>query len=832
MGEAELPPVQRRRFASERREWKKMVEIQQHLLLTSSRSSKHIASGSSSEKASYAVQKQPAGPKPKVPPVAPVAKPPPPEDQACSSAPALLGEQKILLHTAEVMETLSILLQSDSSVCSSSSGTDARQELCSAREKERVKALHDQMKSFMKERCLLVIKKECCHQVALVRKLRDRIKNIALAEDTLIGQLLLSGHPILPKDVLHLSFLRKSAFLDNLQAVTFAWPCLLKFLGHTFNSFDAQWHTSLDVVLRWTQVRLDSLAKQALRWAWLSLRNDILLLCRMDAADLHADWIGGVFSSCHFFNQLLSAYGSSAGVAPLPVSTVLYTLAARQAETSAARLAAFVCGESRKSHEGSVRSYTWRDVASAEFWSAAATRDAAGTAALLTALVQSGQTLLLKYLYAATCIDHSAPPEAVKQKQGRAHWRKQPPRATRPSCFELERLYWEHYWDCFASQLLVRLTTLSSSTEVHNISGVPAASDISLLLMLACQSQDLPTAAVTSMKCVCQMLLAQLSLVAWKRALNAALFDCHHGTTKDAIKNLLLHAVQPLSAYLATPPKEDYKGNSLAKVYLALTLWHILHWAETSLRSNLHSWAPPLLPQVVFCDLQPIIASAKRAQPSWDKPEDPTNLSFHVNSLCASAVDALECLQASVATRYQDNCYKACLQNLQAVMPAARQFHKQGRNKNDPVSPILDQVLDTVIPVLVELPAHVQELYARLTLEAIFKAWKKILVIRHLKFSEQESAQLTDAAAMCLARVEHSDLHEVAKSGLSNLNAYHDLLEFVRPAQRTVLAASARRRLFSPNRVSPLVGASGAQELVCTPVRTQGRLRHKLCCNS
>lgn len=417
MGEAELPPVQRRRFASERREWKQMVEIQQHLLLTSSRSSKHTTSGSSSEKASHAVQKQPAGPKPKVPPATP-AKPPPPEDQACSSAPALLGEQKILLHTAEVMETLSILLQSDSSVCSSSSGTDARQDLCSAREKEHVKALHDQMKSFMKERCLLVIKKECCHQVALVRKLRDRVKNLALAEDTLIGQLLLSGHPVLPKDVLHLSFLRKSTFLDNLQAVTFAWPYLLKFLGHTFNTFDAQWHTSLDVVLRWTQVRLESLAEQALRWAWLSLRNDILLLCRMDAADLHADWIGGVFSSCHFFNQLLSACGSSAGVAPMPVSTVLYTLAARQAEVSAARLAAFVCVESRKNREGTVRNFTWGDIATAEFWSTAATRDAAGTAALLTALVQSGQSLLLKYLYAATCIDHSAPPQAVKQKQG------------------------------------------------------------------------------------------------------------------------------------------------------------------------------------------------------------------------------------------------------------------------------------------------------------------------------------------------------------------------------------------------------------------------------
>lgn len=603
MGEAELPPVQRRRFASERREWKQMVEIQQHLLLTSSRSSKHNASGSNSEKASHAVQKQPAGPKPKVPSVTP-AKPPPPEDQACSSAPALLGEQKILLHTAEVMETLSILLQSDSSVCSSSSGTDARQELCSAREKEHVKALHDQMKALMKERCLLVIKKECCHQVAVVRKLCDRVKNLALAEDTLIGQLLSSGHAILPKDVLHLSFLRKSAFLDNLQAVIFAWPYLLKFLGHTFNSFDAQWHTSLDVVLRWTQARLESLAGQVLRWAWLSLRNDIMLLCRMDAADLHADWIGGVFSSCHFFNQLLSAHGSSAGVTPMPVSTVLCTLAARQAEISAARVAAFVCVESRKSREGNVRTFTWRDVASAEFWNTAATCDAAGTTALLTALVQSGQTLLLKYLYAATCIDHSVPPQAVKQKQGRAHWRKQPPRATRPSCFELERLYWDHYWDCFSGQLLVRLTTLNSVTEIYETSGAPPVSEISLLLMLACQSQDLPTTAVTSMKCVWRMLLAQLSLVAWRRAVHAALVDSHQGAPKNVVKNLLLHAVQPLSAYLASPQIGDYKGTSLAKVYLALTLWHTLQWAESNLRNSLHSWAPPLLPQVIFCDLK------------------------------------------------------------------------------------------------------------------------------------------------------------------------------------------------------------------------------------
>lgn len=640
MEEAELPPVQRRRFASERREWKKMVEIQQHLLLTSSRSSKQISSSSSSDKAPQATQKQPAGPKPKAPPVTPVSKPPPPEDQACSSAPALLGEQKILLHTAEVMETLSILLQSDSSVCSSSSGADVRQELCSAREKERVKALHDQMKSLMKERCLLVIKKECSHQVAAVRKLRDRIKNLALAEDTLIGQLLSSGHPILPKDVLHLSFLRKAAFLDNLQAATFAWPCLLKFLGHTFNSFDAQWHSSLDVALHWTQVRLDLLAEQALRWAWLSLRNDILLLCHMDAADLHADWIGGVFSSCHCFSQLLSAHGSS--VAPLPVSVVLYTLAARQAETSAARLAAFICGEGRKCPEGAVRTYTWADVVGADFWSMSTASDAPGTAALVAALIQSGQTLLLKYLYAATCIDHSAPPQAAKQKQGRALWQKQPPRAVRPSCFELEKLYWDHYWDCFASQLLARLATLISSPEILETVGAPAKSDFSLLLMLACKSHDLPNGAVASMKCVSHILLAQLSLVAWKQGLSSVLVKSSHGTATQTIKDLLFQAVQPLSVYLAVTPRTDCKDSSLAKIHLALTLWYGLHWAEANLRSNLRSWAPPLLPHVVSCDLQSIIASVKHAQLSWEKPEDPTESISSVDLECASAVDALE----------------------------------------------------------------------------------------------------------------------------------------------------------------------------------------------
>ncbi|KAH9362989.1 hypothetical protein HPB48_014229 [Haemaphysalis longicornis] len=649
MGEAELPPVQRRRFASERREWKKMVEIQQHLLLTSSRSSKHISSSSGSEKAPQTAQKHPMGPKPK-PPVVPVTKPPPPEDQVCSSAPALLGEQRILLHTAEVMETLSILLQSDSSVCSSSSGTDAHQESCSAREKDRVRDLHDQMRLFMKERCLLVIKKECSHQVALVRKLRDRIKNLALAEDTLIGQLLSTGHPILPKDVLHLSFLRKSVFLENLQAAVYSWPCLLKFLGHTFNSFDAQWHSSLDVVLRWTQVRLDSLAEQSLRWAWLSLRNDILLLCQMDAGDLHADWIGGVFSSCHFFNQLLvGAHDSSASVTPLPVSAVLSTLAARQAEVSAARLGAFVNLEVRKAPEEATRVHPWTDVGTVEFWSAAATREAPGTAALLTALIQSGQSLLLKYLYAATCIDHSAPPQATKQKQGRALWQKQPPRATRPSCFELEKLYWDHYWDCFSSQLAARLATLHPVPQL--LGSTPALSDVSLLRMLACQNH----------------------------ALSAALAESYHGTPRQATRNLLLQAVQPLSAYLATTPEGDCTDSCLAQLHLALTLWHTLHWAERGLRSSLRLWAPSLLPQLVQCDLQAIISSARRGQASWDSPGESAQLVSHASSLCASALDALQGLQASVPTRYQDNCYRACLQRLQsAAVPSTRHFKRQG----------------------------------------------------------------------------------------------------------------------------------------------------------
>lgn len=420
MGEAELPPVQRRRCATERREWKKLVEIQQHLLLTSSRSSK-LVSSSSSGGFDKVPQSQPPGPQKQ--PAAktkqgyPSTKSPIKQNtsatQACSSAPALLGEQRILLHTAEVMETLSILLQSDSSACSSSSGAEAKQEPYSDLEKEHLKVLHGRMKSLMKQRCLLALKKECNRQVGFVRKLCDRTRELALAEDTLIGQLLSSGRPILPKDVLHLSFLQKAASSENLQAATLSWPWLLKFLGHTFNSFDAEWHGSLDVLLRWTHTRLNNLVRQLMHWAWLSLHNDILLLCHIDAGDLHADWIGGLFSSCHVFNQVLSARGLPQRIKPFPVSAVLYTLAARQAKFSVDKLASFICAEVKRAAEDCRETPD-----TAKYWNVPVRREVPKAPALLAALVQCGQSLLLKYLFAATCLNHVVPPQETEQKQG------------------------------------------------------------------------------------------------------------------------------------------------------------------------------------------------------------------------------------------------------------------------------------------------------------------------------------------------------------------------------------------------------------------------------
>ncbi|CAN7990135.1 unnamed protein product, partial [Ixodes hexagonus] len=433
MSEAELPPVQRLRCTAERREWKKLVQIQQHLLLTSSRSSKRgsLSSSSSVEKDTHVQQSpeplKPPGPRQKaavaVAPTSSSSQQSAANVQACSSAPALLGEQRILLHTAEVMETLSILLQSDSSASSTSSGAEVRHETYSHREKEQLKALHTRMKSLMKQRCLLVLKKECNRQVSLVRRLRDRTRDLALAEDTLIDQLLSSGHPILPKDVLHLSFLHKAAFLDNLQAATLAWPWLLKFLGHTFNSFDAEWHGSLDVVLRWAHCRLDSLARQLVHWAWLSLRNDVSLLCHIDASDLHADWIGALYSSCQCFNQILAFRWLAHRVNPLPVSAVLRALAVRQAQLSANKLSAFLCAEARKAPEGKA----WTRGNSATLWEGLGTpsdlsacQEASKTPAFLAALLQCGQSLLLKYLLAATCLNHVVPSQEAKQRRGRS----------------------------------------------------------------------------------------------------------------------------------------------------------------------------------------------------------------------------------------------------------------------------------------------------------------------------------------------------------------------------------------------------------------------------
>ncbi|XP_042143068.1 uncharacterized protein LOC8031041 isoform X2 [Ixodes scapularis] len=803
MSEAELPPVQRRRCTAERREWKKLVEIQQQLLLTSSRSSKRGSSSSPSSVEKDVLQRseplKAPGPKQK----ATSSSSHELAVQACSSAPALLGEQRILLHTAEVMETLSILLQSDSSASSTCSGAEMRHES----RRERLKALHTQIKSLMKQRCLLLLKKECNRQLGLVRLLRDRTRDLALAEDTLVNQLLSSGHPILPGDVLQLSFLRKAGFLDSLEAATRAWPRLLQFLGHTLNSLDAEWHGCLDVVLRWAHGRLDSLARQLIRWAWLSLRNDVWLLCHMDAADLHADWIAALYASCQRF-QLASHWPRVD-----PVSAVLRTLATRQAHLAANRLSTFLCAEARKAPQMCALSETlWERTP--DDWTACR------EAPFLAALLQSGQSLLFKYLLAATCLNHLIPSHEAKQSQGRPLWQKQIQQGTRPSCFQLEKLYWNQYWQCFVSQMLRRLTLVHQGSQLTTeaMALCPLGMNLVLLQSLACQehgnsflaqphSIELPPAAVSSMMHVCQILFAHLVLSCWRHAMSAALAQQGNaqGTTPGS---QLLRALQPLTAYLSTAPRIVCKDSSLVKHHLALTLGHILQWSEARLRHWLHSWEPEQLVLMASSLLQ-TIASVKCTKKSWE--EHPSTGSPYAD--CTSALEALEALQAAVPSEYKKGCYQVCLRKWSSSMPAAKDFRKRGAGEASVfVEPVVKDVLDPAISGVQGCPAAVQAVYTRLTVEAVLEAWKTTVQTKGLKFSPQVHLEKEIVAA----HVEGSNLDPDAKHAVrSHL-----------PAEQN--NGPARRALLPSNRVAP---GGPSMEDSAPLEQQQGRLRFKLCCN-
>lgn len=237
------------------------------------------------------------------------------------------------------------------------------------------------------------------------------------------------------------------------------------------------------------------------------------------------------------------------------------------------------------------------------------------------------------------------------------------------------------------------------------------------------------------------------------------------------------------------------------KHHLALTLGHILQWSEARLRHWLHSWEPEQLVLMASSLLQQIIALVKCTKKSWE--EHPSTGSPYTD--CASALEALEALQAAVPSEYKKGCYQVCLHKWSSSMPAAKDFRKRGAGEASVyVETVVKDVLDPAISGVQGCPAAVQAVYTRLTVEAVLKAWKTTIQTKGLKFSPQVHLEKEIVAA----HVEGSNLDPDAK---------HAVRSHMPGEQNN---GPARRALLPPsNRVAP-GGPSMGQWASCTPFLT------------
>lgn len=716
----DLPAVHRRRYSTDKREWRKLIEIQQHLLLTSSRSSRQgTSSGSSCISNSWRAgvpllpkgqtEKPAQSYQPEVAAVLP---------QPCSSAPALLSEQRILLQTAEVLETLSILLQSESSASSGSHASDRsiphRWDL-----RKNLKALHERTRALMNERCLAVLRRECVRQVEVARRLHDQIRSVALSAMTQMLELLeLGRRPILAQDVRDGSYRQRVTVLENLRLLVRVWPVLLRCVGHTLvtqtlGSAEAPccWHGSLDAELRMARVSLVRLSRDAARWAYRTLRCDLVLLCHADAADLRADWVAGLFASFQMLDRILSENRILQASAPL-VPSILSTLAVRQAQFAAEKFSALACAEAKRM--GEEETVTGRREAD-----------------VLGALVQCGQSLLLQYLFAASC--HAGAATDAAHGEGRAQWRRMVPQPlgmllTSPA---IEQLFWGPFWNHFSAsvvRLVTQLPRQDAVTEALPLCPPLCAHRLLERLELVHGPHDLPPQATVATRQIHQSLLTRRTLATWRNGWNPLLVAAEkrqNSVTSGSWGNSVSGVLGLLAKCSATRHTKVAEGETcLAKHHLALTLHHILGWLELRKRSALHPWNPSVALQVGITDT---LCIWKAVQDLRGTSQNRTRAETCASVLCADAVEALKSYKASTPWEFYSCCRSSSLEALRSALPAKKRFSCSRQLDKEKVAqllePVMSEVLDPALEAADSLHDPARDTCHRLSVEAFAQAW-------------------------------------------------------------------------------------------------------------
>ncbi|XP_013784059.1 uncharacterized protein LOC106468193 [Limulus polyphemus] len=805
MATGRLPPVQRvgaSQFdVTEKEEWKKLLQIQQHLSVTALRSSVFKPNFTINDKKTITKTVETEFN----------------TRRLCCSVTSLFGDQKIFLKSCEALERLAKVLQGDFYVSAEPAWVSESENLVKLTENEikHITQLHCQLKTLLTKRCFSGIRRECilCMRKALKFKLETEM--IALSE---WKKLLCVNSGVTGNINLHLCY--TPDWMREVDSQVNMWLSLLRTANRMLGIVYLQWEPALENLLTSTSRFLSKLVNEILHWVQHILSIDLILLCQMEIFWLTSDILHVLFQSFERLSKLQTEFYKT--VSPIAsvvclerpycelckkdaisFSNVFILLATQQAQLSAKKVASYLVFQVKKnkpekvssssksktvdtsdycSAEGSevnkLESYTKRETG--ENQSEKLGKDlVVSVSSVLHTITHCSQTLLLKFLFAFSCAQTSQSyldtliegQHSTKLPVMRKKWQKIQNNSGTESCTEMEHSYWKEYWKQFGNQLLLYLT----NAQPHEME-IPDRIDIWIFpknlvfpliqdLKETKEEKELNTETIHVVNDVYWVLVWETCLSQWQHRIFQFLVASQQsrfsavpleseGVSSDP-GNIVFRALEELFFYIKEMKVQQLESYSVACVtavqLLKATLDQFLVWSRQKLEATLTSWKVCEYLLIGCSDIKRVchlLDSVKNIIDSLNSKQTNrpgTTLCLTLNKELDDQIQRLKVIEMHIAEWFLIQCSNVTVSIFKESSQSVKMWRKNKtttKGVGSYINEIILEILKPTVETLSLLPVSSQADIVRATIKAIIQAWQSYMYSCKICFSVAGGLQL------------------------------------------------------------------------------------------
>ncbi|XP_028969154.1 uncharacterized protein LOC108865275 [Galendromus occidentalis] len=291
-------------------------------------------------------------------------------------------EKKTMLRSAEMMETLNILLQrrfqdvdlgQPDSLSGSSHSTPIPPEYLNNLNEKKLQLLNRlqyNLRNLMHERCVLIIKREAITRLDISTRLQDQIKTLVKEQCSEMQKLMDTANvpvaevrrlvmadgerdkTLSDRNTVLEDNARLPKMLELLNEVSIASHWLRRYIRQMVESFHTMIPPSVDPLLLATHHQLNQTSEVAFTYVSAAMNAKLRLLSRLDPSDIDQDILQAMFAQCQIFNKILEFSGVHAhSVSPIKVPNVMERLGREQGHLAALRAMSKVCDGVKKRTE-------------------------------------------------------------------------------------------------------------------------------------------------------------------------------------------------------------------------------------------------------------------------------------------------------------------------------------------------------------------------------------------------------------------------------------------------------------------------------------------------